>query len=33
MGVTRLNHAVLYVTDLRRSVEFSTNVRGLTRST
>lgn len=31
MGITRLNHAVLYVTDLRRSVEFYTNVLGFTQ--
>jgi catechol 2,3-dioxygenase-like lactoylglutathione lyase family enzyme len=28
MGVTRLNHAVLYVTDLARSVAFYTDVMG-----
>jgi catechol-2,3-dioxygenase len=28
MGVTRLNHAVLYVSDLNRSVGFYTNVLG-----
>jgi catechol 2,3-dioxygenase-like lactoylglutathione lyase family enzyme len=31
MGITRLNHAVLYVSDLRRSVEFYTNVLGFTQ--
>jgi catechol 2,3-dioxygenase-like lactoylglutathione lyase family enzyme len=31
MGITRLNHAVLYVSDLLRSVEFYTNVLGFTR--
>src|SRR4029450_11336035 len=28
MGVHRLNHAVLYVRDVKRSVEFYTNVMG-----
>ena len=31
MGITRLNHAVLYVSDLRRSVQFYTNVLGFRR--
>jgi catechol 2,3-dioxygenase-like lactoylglutathione lyase family enzyme len=31
MGITRLNHAVLYVSDLRRSVEFYTRVLGFRR--
>jgi catechol-2,3-dioxygenase len=31
MGITRLNHAVLFVSDLRRSVEFYTNVLGFTQ--
>lgn len=28
MGITRLNHAVLYVSDVRRSVDFYTDVLG-----
>lgn len=31
MGITRLNHAVLYVGDVRRSVEFYTTVLGFRR--
>jgi catechol 2,3-dioxygenase-like lactoylglutathione lyase family enzyme len=31
MGITRLNHAVLFVGDLKRSVEFYTNVLGFRR--
>jgi catechol 2,3-dioxygenase-like lactoylglutathione lyase family enzyme len=31
MGITRLNHAVLFISDLRRSVEFYTEVLGFTR--
>jgi catechol-2,3-dioxygenase len=31
MGITRLNHAVLYVSDLRRSVDFYSNVLGFGR--
>jgi len=31
MGITRLNHAVLYVGDLRRSVQFYTKVLGFRR--
>ena len=31
MGITRLNHAVLYVSDLRRSVDFYSNVLGFDR--
>ena len=31
MGITRLNHAVLYVSDLRRSVRFYTEVLGFQR--
>jgi catechol-2,3-dioxygenase len=31
MGITRLNHAVLYVSDLRRSVDFYTTVLGFRR--
>ncbi|HWB65699.1 MAG TPA: VOC family protein [Mycobacteriales bacterium] len=31
MGITRLNHAVLYVSDLKRSVAFYTDVLGFRR--
>src|SRR5262249_61379035 len=30
MGIHRLNHAVLYVSDVKRSVEFYTTVMGFT---
>jgi catechol 2,3-dioxygenase-like lactoylglutathione lyase family enzyme len=33
MGIHRLNHAVMYVRDLKRSVEFYTEVMGFRWST